>query len=211
MKKNTFHKSLKLCLITNYTEQQTFAEYLLLIKEAARAGITMLQLRDKSRSYLEIKQMALELKKLLTNFDIPLIINDYVELAQEIDAEGVHIGQSDIELEKAIKILAPNKIIGVSIEKLSDLKSINQFNANLYVSASAVFQSSTKNNCKTIWGIDGLKEIIVQSLYPVMAIGNINKENAKSVIQAGAAGVAVISALHNSSPYSSTIELLNQL
>ena len=152
---NNLRNKLKLCLITNQANQNIH-KYIEIIKEAVRGGVTMVQLRDKSRNIDQIRDIALELKRILDPLKIPLIINDYVELAKSIDADGVHIGQSDMKIESARNLLGSDKIIGVSIEDLADLYFINKLNGNYYVAASAVFQSNTKLNCKKIWELDGL-------------------------------------------------------
>lgn len=203
---NNLRNKLKLCLITNQANQNIH-KYIEIIKEAVRGGVTMVQLRDKSRNIDQIRDIALELKRILDPLKIPLIINDYVELAKSIDADGVHIGQSDMKIESARNLLGSDKIIGVSIEDLADLYFINKLNGNYYVAASAVFQSNTKLNCKKIWELDGLKQLVEHSAHPVVAIGNINQNNIKDVIQNGAAGVAVISAVHSCSPFKAAQDL----
>ena len=188
--------SLKLCLITNQTNQTT-DQYLELIRTTIYAGISLVQLRDKFRTIEEIKNFALALQKTLKPYKIPLIINDHVKLTSEINADGVHLGKNDLPVEEARNILGKNKIIGISIESLDDLNSTNKLEGNYYIAASAVFASSSKLDCKKIWGIDGLKEIVKISRHPVVAVGNINQTNVKNVMKTGAAGIAVISALHD--------------
>jgi len=197
---------LKLCLITNQTDQ-TIQKYIEIIKEADHGGVTMVQLRDKSRNIDEIKAIALELKQVLRPFKIPLIINDHVELASQIDADGVHIGQSDMQIKEARSLLGYDKIIGISIESLTDLIAVNRLVGNYYVAASAVFASSSKLNCKKIWGLAGLEEVVQNSIHPVIAVGNINQTNIKAVVQTGVAGVAVISAIHDFIPFKAAQEL----
>ncbi len=201
---------LKLCLITNQANQNVY-KYLEIIAEAIRGGVTMVQLRDKSRNIEQIRDIALELKRILNPLKIPLIINDYVELAKSIDADGVHIGQSDLAIVQARNLLGSDKIIGISIEDLADLTAVNKLSGNYYVAASAVFQSSTKLNCKKIWGLEGLRQLVESSIHPVVAVGNINQTNIKAVIKAGAAGVAVISAIHNSLPFQAAQDLRNKI
>lgn len=188
------HK-LKLCLITNIGTKP-IGDYLKFVEEAVNGGVTMVQLREKSSNHIEIKNKALALQELLKKLNIPLIINDFVELAAEIDANGVHLGNDDISAVKAREILGPNKIIGVSIESFADLDQAN--NAPIdYVTASAIFPSSSKLNCKKFWGIEGLKEIVAKSIHPVTAIGGINPEHKLEIYNTGAKGIAVISAIHD--------------
>lgn len=197
---------LKLCLITN-KKTQTIDEYISFIKEAIHGGITMLQLRDKSDDSIEIAKFSKALQEILFTQKIPLIINDNVSLALEINAAGVHVGNSDMQVKTARELLGPDKIIGISIESLEDLERANKFIGNYYVAASAVFSSTTKLNCKKIWGLEGLKYIVDNSLHPVVAIGNINQNNAKEVMEQNAAGIAVISAISESSAFESALKL----
>jgi thiamine-phosphate pyrophosphorylase len=207
MKYNLLQK-LKLCLITN--NQGDIINYLKFIEKAAQGGITMVQFRDKkNNNYHDIEKDALLLKNILKPFGIPLIINDFVELAAKINADGVHLGQQDMCVSKARKILGPNKIIGLSIENFEELNKANNEPDISYVTASAVFPSATKTDCKTIWGIDNLTKLAAKSYHPITAIGGINIENAKDVFKAGVCGLAVIGAIHNSKdPYKTAQELI---
>ncbi|WP_218938888.1 thiamine phosphate synthase [Wolbachia endosymbiont of Ctenocephalides felis wCfeT] len=189
----------KLMLITqlNGTDIDSYLEF---IKGCAEGGITSLQLRDKHASMEFLFEFGCKLKSVLAPFNIPLIINDNVELAYKIDADGVHLGQSDGNPKKARKLLGINKIIGLSIESLDKLERVNNLDIEItYIAASAVFATKTKSNIKTVWGIDGLKKVVALSKYPVVAIGGINKKNAAQVINAGASGIAVVSAIHEAS------------
>ena len=198
---------LKLCLITNITHQ-SLAEYIEFVERSIHGGVTMVQLREKHTDYIEIKKRALALQKLLHPLNIPLIINDFVDLAVEINADGVHLGNSDISALEARKKLGPNKIIGVSIESLANLENANKLPIN-YVTASAVFPSTTKSNCKIFWGIEGLKTIVEKSLHPVTAIGGIEPQHKLEIFNTGAKGIAVISAIHNApDPYQAAKSLL---
>lgn len=186
---------LTLCLVTNIQEKP-FSLYKEIILQAVAGGVTLIQLREKSKNLTHIRQMALKLKTILNPLKIPLIINDYVEIVKEIDADGVHLGQSDLSPTVARKILGPNKIIGLSIESLEELEIANQLTCIDYIAVSAVFPSKTKPECKTIWGLDGLLKITQKSKHPVIAIGGINQQNIRDVIDNGVSGAAVVSAIH---------------
>lgn len=202
---------LKLCLITN-AQAMPLAQYKNFILQAIEGGVTSIQLREKSKNTSELYQMALMLKTLLNPLKIPLIINDHVELAKEIDAEGVHLGQSDCTPDHARKILGPCKIIGLSIETLEELKIANSLTCINYIAASTVFRSQTKTNCKTIWGLHGLGEMTKHAKHPVIAIGGIDAGNVKQVIEHGACGVAVISAVHaQNNPAKAAHALITQI
>jgi len=189
-------KDVTLCLITN-TQYPFSHAYLDFILQAVKGGVTSVQLRDKSASPSEIHCTALALKSCLAPFNVPLIINDHLDIARAVDADGVHLGQSDHSPIDARKLLGPNKIIGLSIETQQEFEIANSLTCLDYIAASAVFPSATKTNCKTIWGLDGLKMLTAQSKYPVIAIGGITLSNTKTTIEAGAAGIAVISAIHD--------------
>jgi thiamine-phosphate pyrophosphorylase len=188
---------LKLYLVTDINSQP-ISSHLDLIARAVKGGVTMVQLREKSSSYAEIKNKALALQQVLRPLNIPLIINDSVELAVEIDAEGVHLGREDMPVLEARKLLGTEKIIGLSIENLEEMDNVNNLPIN-YVAASAIYPSKTKLNCKNFWGIDGLKQVVERSRHPVIAIGGIKLDHAKSIMLTGAAGIAVVSAISEAS------------
>jgi len=199
--------TLKLCLVT-HIQHQSISQYKHFIREAIQGGVTCVQLRQKEWSDSQLKQLALELKSLLHDLNIPLIINDYIELAIEIDADGVHLGQTDLSPTAARKILGPQKIIGLSVETMAQVELANQDEFIDYIAASAVFHSRTKPTCHTIWGLDGLTQVIKKSKHRVVAIGGINLTNIKDVWNTGVHGIAVISALHDAINPKQTAELL---
>lgn len=199
--------ALKLCLVT-HLQHQAFSVYKSFLLKAIRGGITAVQLREKNKSLSELQALALEFKATLRPFKIPLIINDHVDIAKVIGADGVHLGQSDLSPYEARSILGPAKIIGWSIETLEELALANQLTCIDYVAASAVFPSKNKPDCKTIWGIAGLQQIIQLSKHPVIAIGGINLNNVGMVIDNGACGVAVVGAIHDNDPTQSAADLL---
>lgn len=184
---------LKLYLLTNIKDQP-ISQYINFIEQAIYGGVTMVQLREKYNSYSEIKVKALALQKLLRPLNIPLIINDHVELAAEIDAEGVHLGNEDMSVIYAREILGKDKIIGVSVESMEDLERANNLPIN-YIAVSAIYQSKTKLNCKKLWGIEGLKQVVDKSIYPVVAIGGIELKHVREIMLAKAEGIALISAI----------------
>lgn len=205
---------LKLCLVT-HIQNQSIEKYLHFLKQAILGGVTAVQLREKNHDIEATRHMALSLQSILHPLKIPLIINDHVQLAKEIDADGVHLGQSDIHPNEAREILGPDKIIGLSVETLTELKRANQLKTIDYIAASAVFQSQTKLNCKTYWGIHGLTELVKISQHPVIAIGGINLSNIQPIFESGVTGVAVVSAIHNAKDPNKTasdfIHIIHQL
>jgi thiamine-phosphate pyrophosphorylase len=200
---------LKLCLVTDFTTS-TFADYQQFILQIARGGVTCVQLRAKNSSLADILKFAQILKELLTPFSIPLIINDHLDVAIAVDAAGVHLGQADTDPANARALLGPTKIIGLSIETLAQLDQANKLDCLDYVAASAVFASKT--DCKTIWELTGLNELVKFSQHPVVAIGGINANNIASVIAQGVCGVAVISAIHqHPDPAAQSTSLLHKI
>jgi thiamine-phosphate pyrophosphorylase len=150
-------------------------------------------------SYHELLAFGFELKKLTTKYQKKLIINDNVALTIELDADGVHLGQTDGNINLARKQLGNSKIIGLSIESDEQLILANQSNNLDYVAASAVFTSKSKTNLQKIWGIEGLTKFCKISKHPVIAIGGIDINNILEVVQTGVNGVAIINAIHESS------------
>ena len=189
-------RCLKLCLVTNL-QKKPFNFYRPFILKAIQGGVTSVQLREKTNNLSELRRIAIDLKSMLDRFKIPLIINDHAELSKEIDAAGIHLGQSDLSPAEARKIVGANKIIGWSVETLEELERANELTCIDYIAASAVFPSKTKPDCKMIWGLNGLQRIIALSKHPVVAIGGINRSNIRKVIESGATGIAVIGAIHD--------------
>ncbi|HSW70194.1 MAG TPA: thiamine phosphate synthase [Gammaproteobacteria bacterium] len=195
---------LTLCLVTQIN--QSLESYKNFLMQVLKGGVTSVQLRIKGQKLMDFHDFAREIKILLQAFKVPLIINDDVEFAREIDADGVHLGQSDRLPLDARELLGPKKIIGWSIETMEQLHLANELSCINYVAASAVFPSRTKTDCKTIWGIEGLKNIVEFSRHPVVAIGGINFQNVKEVMRTGVDGVAVVSALHDAEDPKKTTE-----
>lgn len=188
------HEFYKLMLVTHRLNTP-LPEYLNFIKKCLCSGVSSVQLREKSATAAFKLEFAQQLKQLLAPYQIPLIINDDVELAQAVNAEGLHLGQSDANPKRARDILGKARFIGLSIESETELELANHYDLD-YVAASAVFPSEHKRNLKTIWGLDGLTSLCQKSHHPMIAIGGIDQHNAEQVIQTGAQGIAVIGALH---------------
>lgn len=164
------------------------------VEQAVKGGVTMVQLREKNCSSKEFYEEAKKLKKLLTPYNIPLIINDRLDIALAVDAEGLHIGQQDLPYPIARKLLGKNKIIGLSVENRQDLEASNQWDVD-YIGLSPVFNTSTKKDTAKALGLDGVKELTSLTTHPSVGIGGINPSNASDIIRAGADGIAVVSAI----------------
>ncbi len=184
----------KLILVT-HRENASLADYLDFIKKCVSSGVTCVQLREKNAEPAFKLQFALQLKQVLAPYNTPLIINDDLDLAIQVDACGVHLGQTDGSPEIARIKLGSKKLIGLSIEAEEELQQANNLDLN-YVAASAVFPTQNKKNLKTIWGIDGLHQLCKQTKHPLVGIGGITESNLAQVMGAGAYGAAIIGALH---------------
>jgi len=183
-------------------------DYLKFIAICASAGITSVQLREKKLSRAALLDFGGKLKAILKPFKIPLIINDNVEVAYQLDAEGVHLGQSDGSALEARQKLGKDKIIGLSISTKEQLQAANTLPID-YVGIGAIFPTRNKANISTIWGCEGLKKIAPLSVRPVIAIGGINETNILEVIRAGAHGIAAIGAFHDTQEPENTIRNLS--
>ncbi|MCL9683492.1 thiamine phosphate synthase [Legionella maioricensis] len=184
----------KLMLVT-HRENSSLTEYLDFIKKCISSGVTCVQLREKNGDPAFKLQFAQRLQQLLKPYNVPLIINDDVELALQTNADGVHLGQSDGSPQIARSKLGSNKYIGLSIESENELKQANDLNLN-YVAASAVFPTPNKKNLKTLWGLEGVSQLCNLTKHPLIGIGGITQDNLPQLIQAGAQGAAIIGALH---------------
>lgn len=163
------------------------------VLQAIEGGATLIQLREKELSEKEFLDEAFRIKKICTSKKIPLIINDNVKIAKETDACGVHIGQSDMELKKARKILGAEKIIGVSCQTVEQALQAEKNGAD-YLGVGAVFSTSTKADADNV-PFSTLKEICSSVKIPVVAIGGISLQNMSQLKGSGIAGVSVISAI----------------
>lgn len=180
-----------------------------IILESIEGGVKVIQLREKEISAREMISIGKKLHSLLKPLKIPLIINDRVDVAYAIGAEGVHLGQSDLNVTDARAILGNHAIIGLSVETVEQAISAQNEEVD-YIAASPVFCTQTKTDCNAPWGLNRLKQLCEVSNHPVIAIGGINSANIKDVVNCGVAGVAVVSAIFNSSsPKSAAKELLN--
>lgn len=164
------------------------------VAEAVAGGVTMVQLREKRQSPRERIELGKALKSVLAPHQVPLIVNDSVELAQAIASDGVHLGQRDTSPRIAREMLGNQAIIGVSIENTNQLGGVPWKSVD-YIAASPVFTTMTKLDIAQPLGLQGLRQLVARSTVPVIGIGGITIENAHSVIEAGANGVAVVSAI----------------
>jgi thiamine-phosphate pyrophosphorylase len=165
-----------------------------IIEAATRGGVTAVQLREKELSREVLLDLARRLKSLLDRSGIPLIINDEVDAAAACGAAGVHLGQGDVPPAEARRVLGPNAIIGLSVGTLEQAAAAAGMDID-YLGVSPVFATPTKKDAGPAWGLDGLRRLRAATAFPLVAIGGINAANAAEVLEAGADGLAVVSAV----------------
>ncbi|HIX37190.1 MAG TPA: thiamine phosphate synthase [Candidatus Blautia pullistercoris] len=173
-----------------WTGEKTLLEQ---VKEALDGGITFLQLREKELGEEEFLREAEDMKTLAAAYHVPFIINDNVELALAIGADGVHVGQEDMEAGKVREKLGPDKIIGVSAHSVEEAVKAEKSGAD-YLGAGAVFSTSTKGDAGAL-SMETLKAICSSVSIPVVAIGGIKEENILSLKGTGVAGAAIVSGI----------------
>lgn len=177
------------------------------VREAVKGGVTMVQLREKDLDTRSFVEEAIELKKMLKPYGVPLIINDRIDVALASDADGVHIGQSDMEYSIARKMLGKEKIIGLSTENMEQIDEANRLDVD-YIGISPVFSTPTKTDTFQPFGLDGLCQAVEISTHPTVGIGGMNSKTINDVMLCGADGVAVVSAIMgDENPYESAFEL----
>ncbi|RBQ23872.1 Thiamine-phosphate synthase [Candidatus Methanobinarius endosymbioticus] len=183
-----------LYLVTN-RKNKSKEEFLKIVEESILGGVTVVQLREKETSTGEFYKIALKLKKLTSKYNIPLIINDRLDIALAIDADGVHVGQSDMPANIVRNMIGKDKILGVSAAKVSDAIEAEKNGAD-YIGSGAIFPTQTKNaNCINL---SYLKEIIDSVNIPVVAIGGLSQENISSLSGVNLKGISVVSAIMDS-------------
>lgn len=165
-----------------------------IVAAAVAGGVSCIQLREKSCGTREFLNEALALQPLLKSRNIPLIINDRLDIALAIEADGVHLGQSDMPIGMARKIAGDSLIIGISAESVDDALRAEQEGAD-YLGISPVFSTPTKTDTAPPLGLEGVRQIRALVDIPLVGIGGINSDNAESVLAAGADGIAVVSAI----------------
>ena len=166
-----------------------------IVSEAIEGGASVIQYRDKrglsTRSMIEEANRIMEVAR---KKNIPVIINDRLDIALAIDADGIHLGQDDLPIPIARKYLGNEKIIGASVRNIREMEEAIELGSD-YLAISGIFPSTTKLDVGVPIGLDMVKKITKLSRVPVIGIGGINVANAGAVIRSGAAGVAVVSAV----------------
>ena len=190
MKVNADEMTLYAVTDRTWTKEMTLMEQ---VREALEGGITFLQLREKHLSEEEFIQEAKEMKELAKSYHVPFVINDNIKVALAVDADGVHIGQDDMSVEEARKLLGNDKIIGVSAHNVEEAKKAQEGGAD-YLGVGAVCATSTKKDANVV-SKEEIKKICDATDIPIVAIGGIKKDNILTLKGTGVDGVAVVSAI----------------
>jgi thiamine-phosphate pyrophosphorylase len=164
------------------------------VEAAIRGGVTLVQYRDKAASTRTMIEEAAELCGICRAAGVPFIVNDRVDVALAVNADGVHVGQDDMPARLARELIGKGKILGVSAGNLEEARRALSDGAD-YIGASPIFSTPTKPDAPSPMGLEGLRSIAASLSIPVVAIGGINEGNAESMLRCGAAGVAVVSAI----------------
>lgn len=164
------------------------------VEESLKGGATMIQLREKHLDHEHFLKEAKEIKELCRKYQVPFLINDDVDLAVEVDADGVHVGQHDMEAGKVRKKIGPNRILGVSAQTVEQALLAQQAGAD-YLGVGAVFPTGTKDDADAV-SIQTLGEICRAVSIPVVAIGGIGQHNVMQLAGSGICGIAVVSAIY---------------
>lgn len=161
---------------------------------AVDGGASYVQLREKDATTRDFVQTARRLRPLLKARGVPLIINDRVDVALAVDADGVHLGQRDLDPETARRLLGRDAVLGLSVESMDDVVEAEDTDVD-YLGVSPIFETPTKRDTLGAWGLDGLARVRRRSRHPLVAIGGLDAGNAAEAIAAGADAIAVVSAV----------------
>ncbi len=164
------------------------------VAAALDGGVTVVQLRDKECTTRRYVETAERLSGLLRPRGVPLIINDRLDVAQAVGADGVHLGQSDMPVVAARRLLGPDALIGLSVDTPQQGATANELDVD-YLGVGPVYATSTKRDTTAEWGPEGLRALRAESRHLLVGIGGIDAGNAADVVRAGADGVAVVSAI----------------
>ena len=162
--------------------------------KALLGGAACIQFREKDIPTRFFVEEARKMKALTARFNVPLIINDRIDVALASGADGVHIGQDDMPYAEARRLMGRKAIIGLSVETWDDVVEAEALDVN-YLGVSPIFATPTKTDTKGNWGLEGLAKIKAYSRHPLVAIGGLNASNAKEAVMAGADCIAVVSAI----------------
>jgi thiamine-phosphate pyrophosphorylase len=168
-----------------------------ILRQAADMGVTVVQYRNKNGAMNEVYRHALELRKIASDFGLAFIVNDRCDVGLAVEADGVHLGQSDLPIHLARELLGANYLIGVSTHTPEQVVEATEQGAD-YIGFGPLFPTSTKADHEPVVGVDGLKKVRPLTSLPIVAIGGIQFESVSKIIAAGADAVAVASGILDS-------------
>ena len=186
---------LKNCKIYLVTDEKACLEkdFYNCIEEAIKGGVKIVQLREKNISTKDFYEKALKVKEICKNYGALFVINDRLDIAQVVGADGVHLGQSDMPIEKAREILKDKFLIGATARNVEEAKRAELSGAD-YIGSGAIFGTNTKDNAKKL-EMEELKKIVASVKIPVFAIGGINIDNVSSLKNIGLQGICAVSGI----------------
>ena len=205
--KENLKKALKLYLVTD-SDILKGRDFYKCIEEAMKSGVTMVQLREKDADGKEFLQKAMKLRELTRKYNVTFIINDRVDIAQLVDADGVHVGQSDIDAVSVRKLMGENKIVGVSARSVEEAKIAKEMGAD-YLGIGAMFSTSTKKDAKDV-SFDTLSHIIEEVDLPFVLIGGITLDNVCELKKFNPDGYALVSGILGADDISSRVKMWNK-
>ena len=182
-------EALRLYLVTN-RYQDSLENFLEKVETACRSGVTIIQLREKNLTTNQYQQLAKQVKEITDAYQVPLIIDDRLDVCLAVDAAGLHIGDDELPVSVARQVLGPEKILGVTAKTVKRALEAEEGGAD-YLGTGAIFPTTTKENAP-ITLISTLKTICQRVAIPVVAIGGLTSENIDQLIGTGIAGVAVV-------------------
>ncbi|WP_270628511.1 thiamine phosphate synthase [Limosilactobacillus mucosae] len=180
---------------------------------AMASGITAFQYREKGTSQLNQKQrvqLGLKLRRLADQHHIPLIVDDDVELAQAINADGIHVGQKDQRIEQVLAAVGNTMFVGYSCNQPAQIEHANQLPV-AYVGSGPIFPTGSKNDADPAMGLEKLHELVTISTHPIVAIGGLTEANMAQTLAAGVAGLSMISMILQSPDIQKTVQHINSL
>lgn len=198
-------KDCKIYLVTdeNFCNGKDFYKC---IEESIKGGVKIVQLREKNISTKDFYEKALKVKEICKNYEVLFIINDRLDIAQAVGADGVHLGQSDMPIEKVREILKDKFLIGATARNIEEAKKVELLGAD-YIGSGAIFGTSTKDNAKKL-EMEDLKKIVNSVKIPVFAIGGININNVWILKNIGLQGVCSVSGILSEKDCKKTVELI---
>lgn len=165
------------------------------VRAAVAGGVTAVQVRDPDASGSELFELVLRVRDVIAGSGVALLVNDRVDVAMATEADGVHLGQSDLPVEQARRLVGPEMLIGWSVSSQQELAAAQELPAATidYLGIGPVFDTPTKPNAATATGLDGLRQLTAASTLPVVAIGGIHAHNAADIASTGVSGICVVS------------------